>query len=92
VSVAVVVASGEDTTDGDLEVVEYAGGRGGRGGDLETLFPLRERMDVGSMTTGFVSLDSAEVAAVLTLEADKAKLNRVPLEGEEERPTSIKSK
>ena len=29
-------------------------------------------MDVGSMTTFFVSLDSVDVAAVLTLEAGKA--------------------
>jgi len=61
-------------------------------------------MDVGSITTFFVSLDSADVAAVLTLEAGEATPTRIPLEEEkerpqrvsleeeEERPTSIKSK
>jgi hypothetical protein len=49
-------------------------------------------MDVGLMTTFFVSLDSVDVAAVLTLEAGKANPTRMPLEEEEERPTSIKSK
>jgi hypothetical protein len=49
-------------------------------------------MDLGSITTFFVSLDSTDVAAVLTLEAGEAKPTRVPLEEEEERPTSIKSR
>jgi len=49
-------------------------------------------MDVGSITTFFVSLDSTDVAAVLTLEAGEAKPTRVPLEEEEERLTSIKSR
>jgi hypothetical protein len=45
-------------------------------------------MDVGLMTTFFVSLDSAGIVAVLTLEVGEAKTARVPLEEEEERPNS----
>lgn len=47
---------------------------------------------MGLMTTFFVSLDSVDVAAVLTLEVGKANLTRMPLEEEEERLTLIKLK
>lgn len=43
---------------------------------------------MGLMTTFFVSLDSAGIAAVLTLEGGEAKPVKVPLEEEKERPNA----